>query len=53
MRCVLRLLCGDDPRTGVFVLPPVGFDYRSKIEETRWRNMWAGASSLVASFRRW
>lgn len=20
-RCVLRLLCGDDPRTGVFVLP--------------------------------
>jgi cytochrome d ubiquinol oxidase subunit II len=19
---------------------PVGFDYRSKIEESRWRNMW-------------
>ncbi len=39
-RCVLRLLCGDDPRAGVFFFRPVGFDYRSKIEETRWRNMW-------------
>ncbi|XNM77851.1 cytochrome d ubiquinol oxidase subunit II [Escherichia coli] len=31
-----------------FFLRPVGFDYRSKIEETRWRNSGTGASSLVA-----
>ncbi len=41
LRCgVLRFLCGDDPGAGVFVLPSGGFDYRSKIEDPRWRNMW-------------
>ena len=38
--CVLRFLRGDDSGSGVFILPSGRFDYRSKIEDTRWRNMW-------------
>ncbi len=38
-RGVLRFH-GDDHGAGVFVRRPVGFDYRSKIEDPRWRNMW-------------
>ncbi len=41
-RCVLRLLCGDDPRAGVFVSVRSVLTSASEIKETRWRNMSTG-----------
>ena len=39
-RCVLRLLVAMILVLASLFFRPVGFDYRPKIEETRWRNMW-------------
>ena len=41
LRCgLLRLLRRHDPVLAALFFRPVGFDYRSKLESSRWRNMW-------------